>query len=135
MLVYNVWTHFSSRCQYAAGFTYFITANVTIFLFLFLNFYSKSYKKKRNAEREIQKEFEKQRNGTKQNGVEANGITEFGKNGVCTNDCTDISNLDDVPCAVDKACGDYIKKGKVFLTRRTGKQARTPEIEYESIKK
>ncbi|XP_047985926.1 elongation of very long chain fatty acids protein 7-like [Leguminivora glycinivorella] len=131
MLAYCIWTHFSPRCQFAVGFTYFISANVTIFLCLFLNFYSKSYKKKKSGEKEVQNEFEKQRNGTKQNGVEANGIATGKNNGVCTNDCTDLSNVEEVPCAVDKACGDYIKKGKVFLTRRTAKAC--GELDYESI--
>ncbi|KAI8428759.1 hypothetical protein MSG28_007440 [Choristoneura fumiferana] len=135
MLLYCLWTHFSPRCQFAVGFTYFISTNVIIFLFLFLNFYSKSYKK-RIAEKEIKKEFERARNGTKQNGfTEANGLAEKcgKKNGMCTNDCSDIPNLEEVPCEVDKACGDYIKKGKVFLTRRTAKQAYGPDYDFESI--
>ncbi|CAH4008659.1 elongation of very long chain fatty acids protein 7-like [Pieris brassicae] len=45
MLVYCIWTYFSPQCQYAAGFTYFISFNVIVFLLLFVNFYSKSYKK------------------------------------------------------------------------------------------
>ncbi|XP_023937822.2 elongation of very long chain fatty acids protein 7 [Bicyclus anynana] len=135
MLSYCAWTHNSPRCQYAAGFTYFISINVTIFLLLFLNFYSKNYK--------IRKEAMKQ-NGKAQNGFsnsspnnhKMNGVSEKcekKENGVCheTNGTTIID--DDTPLEVNKACGDYIKEGKVFLSRRTAKSAHGPDYDYDSI--
>ncbi|XP_049865777.1 elongation of very long chain fatty acids protein 7-like [Pectinophora gossypiella] len=138
MLAYCSWTHFSPRCQFAVGFTYFISANVIIFLFLFLNFYSKSYKKQRDAEKEIKEEYEKARNGVKRNGVcQPNGVTEEKcekkENGLCAGDSKDIPNLEDIPYEVNKPCGDYIKNGKVFLTRRTAKATYGAEYDFDSI--
>lgn len=49
MLVYCALTHFSPKCQYAAGFTYFISFNIIVFLLLFVNFYSKSYKRPKDT--------------------------------------------------------------------------------------
>lgn len=134
MLVYCAWTHFSPRCQYASGFTYFICANVMIFLFLFLNFYSKSYKGKKDVEKEIKEEYQKTRNGIKANGVKANGVTQKSEkgNGLHRNDCKN-SEADDVPYEVNNACGDYEKDGKVYLTRRTAKSAFGPEYNFDSI--
>lgn len=140
MLAYCLWTYFSPRCQYATGFTYFISANVIIFLFLFLNFYSKSYKKQRDAEKEIQQEFEKSqaaRNGVKKNGVcKSNGVAaecDKKENGMCAGDCKNIPNVEDVPFEVNDPCGDYAKDGKVFLTRRTAKAAFGAEYDFDSI--
>ncbi|XP_072940387.1 very long chain fatty acid elongase 7-like isoform X2 [Epargyreus clarus] len=134
MLSYCAWTYFSPRCQYATGFTYFISTNVTIFLILFLNFYSKSYKSKaRLAAKEPHKE--NAQNGMK-NGVKQNGVTEKCKekeNGVCGDNCKNAPNLEDIPYEVNKGCGDYIKDGKVYLTRRTAKAAYEPQLDFDSI--
>ncbi|XP_041976168.1 elongation of very long chain fatty acids protein 7-like isoform X2 [Aricia agestis] len=95
MLAYCAWTYNSPRCQFAVGFTYFISANVTIFLILFLNFYSKSYKKS--------KEFKSENGFTVCKPVKdekEDGFNTFG---------------------VDKICGDYVKDGQVYLSRRTAK--------------
>ncbi|XP_028162550.1 elongation of very long chain fatty acids protein 7-like [Ostrinia furnacalis] len=128
MLVYCAWTHFSPRCQYASGFTYFICANVTIFLLLFLNFYSKSYKAKKNVEKEIKEVHEKTRNGIKSNGVKTNGVTQSEENGKIHKNADD-----DTPYEVNNICGDYEKDGKVFLTRRTAKTAFGPQYDFDSI--
>lgn len=130
MLVYCAWTHFSPRCQYAAGFTYFICSNITIFLFLFLNFYTKSYKRKKDVEKEIKNEYAKSRNGIKTNGVHTNGFTKEVKENR-GNDDNDTK--DNNPYEVIKACGDYAKDGKVFITRRTAKAAYGPEYDFDSI--
>ncbi|CAH2107728.1 unnamed protein product [Euphydryas editha] len=130
MLSYCAWTYNSPRCQYATGFTYFISANVTIFLLLFLNFYSKSYKMKRESKKE---------NGKISNGFnKQNGVTdecEMKKNGLCPEANTDTPNIEEIPFEVNKACGDYIKDGKVFLTRRTAKAAYGPKYDFDSIMK
>lgn len=134
MLVYCAWTHFSPRCQYAAGFTYFICSNILIFLFLFLNFYSKSYKRKKDIEKEIRDEYARCRNGVKANGVHTNGFAkEVKENGVPGKESND--EQDDIPYEVNKACGDYIKDGKVFITRRTAKATYGPEYDFDSIMK
>jgi hypothetical protein len=140
MLVYCAWTHFSPRCQYASGFTYFICTNVTIFLFLFLNFYSKSYKGKKNIEKQIKEEYEKTRNGVKSNGVTKTidvNAQNFKKeeNGVHRNDIKNKADLEDdnVPYEVKNDCGDYEKDGKVYLTRRTAKAVHGPNYEFNNI--
>lgn len=138
MLSYCAWTHFSPRCQFASGFTYFISGNVTIFLLLFLNFYSKSYKNKKA--KVIDDENEKAQNGST-NGIckPLNGFAsekyENGENGMHRKNCNNISDLEEVNKAyeVNKACGDYMKDGKVFLTRRTAKAAYGPEYDFDSI--
>ncbi|XP_028026396.1 elongation of very long chain fatty acids protein 7-like isoform X2 [Bombyx mandarina] len=123
MLAYCAFTHFSPRCQYAAGFTYFICTNITIFLFLFLNFYSKSYK---GNEKELK---EKQNlDGTKADGCN-NG---YSVNGACGNACK-FASLEDVPHNVTVPCGDFTKNGKVFLSRRTAKAAFGDKLDYDSI--
>lgn len=140
MLSYCAWTHYSPKCQYAAGFTYFISINVTIFLLLFLNFYFKNYKNRKEAKE----------NGKVQNGIsnststndnlKTNGVAEKcekKENGVCpdheVNGKTNIEEL--IPFEVNKACGDYIKDGKVYLTRRTAKSAYGQEYDFDSIVK
>ncbi|XP_026729754.1 elongation of very long chain fatty acids protein 7-like isoform X1 [Trichoplusia ni] len=137
MLTYCAWTHFSPRCQYASGFTYFICSNITIFLFLFLNFYTKSYKKrnmeKKNVEKEIKEEYERAHNGVKTNGVCKNGVNQKKENGLHGNDCKSAPNIEENPCEVNKACGDYIKDGKLLLTRRTTKSAFGAEFDFDSI--
>lgn len=133
MLFYCAWTYNSPRCQYAVGFTYFISANVTIFLLLFLNFYSKSYKNKKNIE-------SKKENGKVTNGFNSpnqNGVSDKCDkkvNGTCREDKSD-TDIEEIPFEVNKACGDYIKDGKVFLTRRTAKAAYGPDYDFDSIKK
>lgn len=128
MLVYCAWTHFSPRCQYASGFTYFICANVTIFLLLFLNFYTKSYKARKSVEKEIKEVHEKTRNGIKTNGVKTNGVTPCEENGIHKN------NDEDTPYEVNNiCCGDYQKDSKVYLTRRTAKAAFGPQYDFDSI--
>ncbi|XP_045446289.1 elongation of very long chain fatty acids protein 7-like [Melitaea cinxia] len=134
MLSYCAWTYNSPRCQYATGFTYFISANVTIFLLLFLNFYAKSYKMKRDSK----KENDKTSNGfNKQNGVmdERNGGCDMKENGICREANTDAPNIEEIPFEVNKACGDYTKDGKMFLTRRTAKATYGSEYDYDSIMK
>ncbi|CAB3228025.1 unnamed protein product [Arctia plantaginis] len=134
MLAYCSWTHFSPRCQYASGFTYFICSNITIFLFLFLNFYYKSYKKSR-TEKEIKDEYEKAHNGaqTSKNGVCKNGVKQKKENGVHACVCKTISNLeDDVPYDI-KAGGDYIHDSNFILSRRTGKTTYGAEYDFDSI--
>lgn len=130
MLTYCTWTHFSPRCQYASGFTYFICSNITIFLFLFLNFYSKSYKK-RNVEKEIKDEYEKAHNGVK---TITNGVKQKQENGVRASACKTISNLEEVPIDI-KAGGDYIHDSNFFLSRRTGKTTFGAEYDFDSIMK
>lgn len=132
MLVYCAWTYNSPRCQYSVGFTYFISANVTIFLALFLNFYTKSYKKKKNLEA-------KKENGVLTNvfkNSNVNGVAdkcEMKENGTCKDEIN--GDIEELPFEVNKACGDYIKDGKVFLTRRTAKAAFGPDYDFDSIKK
>lgn len=138
MLAYCAVTHFSPRCQYAAGFTYFISANVTVFMFLFLNFYSKNYKKQRDAAKEIKEEFERTRNGINKNGVtKPNGVTkdksEEKENGMCGDCCKGIPNLEEIPYEVNDPCGDCPTDGKVFLTRRIAKAPLGPEYDFDSI--
>ncbi|XP_026486124.1 very long chain fatty acid elongase 7-like [Vanessa tameamea] len=128
MLSYCAWTYNSPRCQYATGFTYFISANVTIFLLLFLNFYSKSYK--------IKKESKKENTNTSNGFNKQNGVTEkceMKENGVCREENNDNPSIEEIPFEVNKACGDYIKDGKVFLTRRTAKATYGPEYDFDSI--
>ncbi|XP_050342667.1 elongation of very long chain fatty acids protein 7-like [Nymphalis io] len=128
MLSYCAWTYNSPRCQYATGFTYFISANVTIFLLLFLNFYSKSYKIKKDCK----KENIKTSNGfNKQNGT--TDKSEMKDNGVCREEKNDSPSIEEIPFEVNKACGDYIKDGKVFLTRRTAKATYGPEYDFDRI--
>ncbi|KAI5643773.1 GNS1/SUR4 family domain-containing protein [Phthorimaea operculella] len=138
MLSYCAWTHFSPRCQFSVGFTYFISGNVLIFLILFLNFYFKSYKKQK-AEKKSKAE-ETIRNGTKQNGV--NGICLNGgkeemckkkEDRLCEGDCEDIPSLEEIPYEVNRPCGDYSKNGKVFLSRRTAKTAFGAEYDFDRI--
>ncbi|KAG7299704.1 hypothetical protein JYU34_016702 [Plutella xylostella] len=151
MLSYCVWTHYSPRCQYATGFTYFISINVTIFLVLFLNFYSKSYKGKKKPQIDETEPFEKTRNGVERNGINKvqNGI----KNGVkaqngfekceakepfmrCGDIGGDASETEDVAHEVNVPYGDYSKNGKMYLTRRTAKAVNGPEYDFDSkIKK
>lgn len=137
MLTYCAWTHFSPRCQYASGFTYFICSNITIFLFLFLNFYTKSYKKrnleKKNIEKEIKEEYDRAHNGVKTNGVCKNGVNNKKENGLQGSDCKIVSNIEEIPCVVNKACGDYVKDGKFFLSRRMAKTACGAEYDFDSI--
>lgn len=132
MLLYCAWTYSSPRCQYATGFTYFISANVTIFLLLFLNFYTKSYKKGKDQDSEIKEEYQKSRNYVKNNVFTANGKPECEKkeNGKCKGDCKDV---DEVPYEVNHACGDYIKNGKVFLSRRTANATFGAKVDFDSI--
>ncbi|XP_053602818.1 very long chain fatty acid elongase 7-like [Plodia interpunctella] len=134
MLAYCTWTYFSPRCQFATGFTYFISGNVTLFLLLFLNFYYKSYKIKRSSDKT-------EKINDKQNGITngickpkgfASDIYENGDN-VQINDKKDIPDSEEIPYEVNNACGDYAKKGKIFLTRRTAKAAYGPEYDFDSI--
>ncbi|KAG6465127.1 hypothetical protein O3G_MSEX014949 [Manduca sexta] len=129
MLAYCAWTHFSPRCQYASGFTYFICTNITIFLFLFLNFYSKSYKKR--IEKKVNADSETRNGETKANGV-CNGVKRNNENGVNGN-CKNVPYLEEIPYEVDAACGDYSKDGSVYLTRRTAKGAFSSEYDFDSI--
>lgn len=135
MLLYCAWTYFSPRCQYATGFTYFISANVTIFLLLFLNFYTKSYKKGKDPEGEINEEYQKSRNGVKNNVFATNGIQECEKkeNGKCKGECKGTTGVEEVPYEVNHSCGDYIKNGKVFLSRRTANAAFGAKVDFDSI--
>lgn len=132
MLTYCAWTHNSSRCQYASGFTYFISSNITIFLLLFLNFYSKSYKK-RNAEKMLKEEHEKIRNGltTSLNGVSKNGIKRQKENGLHENDLKNIPNREQNNCD-NKADGDS-NEDYFLLTRRAAKIDSGPEYNFENI--
>ncbi|XP_026751278.1 elongation of very long chain fatty acids protein 7-like [Galleria mellonella] len=134
MLLYCVWTHFSPRCQYAAPFTYFISANVTIFLVLFLNFYAKSYKNRKGSEKKIESD-QTTRNGFSSGICKPNGITpdKLEENGVSKRDCKSSGELEEIPYEVNKGCGDYTKDGKVFMTRRTAKAAFGPEYDFDSI--
>lgn len=139
MLAYCANTHFSPRCQYATGFTYFICSNILVFLFLFLNFYSKSYKKK-YFEKVTDRDYTKSHNGVKTNGVFKNGITkdvkENGSQGedVHNNENKNANNAkDDIPYEVERGCGDYIKDGKTYITRRTAKAAYGSEHDFESL--
>ncbi|KAM3961963.1 very long chain fatty acid elongase 7 [Aphomia sociella] len=136
MLIYCSWTHFSPRCQYAAAFTYFISANVTIFLVLFLNFYAKSYKIRKDLKKKIEND-QGSRNGTTNfNGIcKSNGIKpeKCEGNGVHKRDCKTTAELEEIPYEVNKACGDYTKDGKVFMTRRTAKAAFGSEYDFNSI--
>ncbi|XP_075970163.1 very long chain fatty acid elongase 7-like [Anticarsia gemmatalis] len=135
MLTYCAWTHFSPRCQYASGFTYFICSNITIFLFLFLNFYSKSYKK-RNVEKEIKEEYEKAHNGVKTtttNGVCKNGVKQKKENGVHGNDSKSVSNITEQIPYDRNACGDCVKDGQYYLSRRTPKATYGAEYDFDSI--
>lgn len=130
MLSYCAWTYFSPRCQYAPGFTYFISANVTIFLILFLNFYAKNYRLLKT------KELKAIRNGVKN--PKANGATDKqgGNEMELTGDiCKGIPNLEDSPCEVEKACGDFIKDGRAYLTRRSAKSTCSSECGIERITK
>lgn len=132
MLSYCAWTYFSPRCQYATGFTYFISANVTIFLLLFLNFYSKSYKSRGKITKD---NTEKAQNGVKTD-LKQNGVTDRCKkkeNGVCAENCKEFNNLEEIPYEVEKGCGDYIKDGKMFITRRTAKAAYGPQLDFDDI--
>ncbi|KAL4711173.1 hypothetical protein ACJJTC_015282 [Scirpophaga incertulas] len=136
MLLYCAWTHFSPRCQYAAGFTYFICTNVIIFLILFLNFYSKSYKEKRDAEKRTKVEYNKTCNGLKKNGfIKSDEIknkrANKEQNGLNKSDDKNTIEAEDyiTPYEVTNACGDYQKNGKVYLTRRTAKEAFGPEFD------
>ncbi|CAG9785324.1 unnamed protein product [Diatraea saccharalis] len=136
MLLYCAWTHFSPRCQYASGFTYFISGNITIFLLLFLNFYSKSYKGKKNVEKEIKEEYKKLRNGVKTNDTNKPIViaTQNGKkeeNGFHRNNVNNINELNDN--TVLNGCRDYSKDAKVFLTRRPAKEALGPHYDYDSV--
>ncbi|KAJ0180132.1 hypothetical protein K1T71_004723 [Dendrolimus kikuchii] len=160
MLAYCAHTHFSSRCQYASGFTYFICTNITIFLFLFLNFYSKSYKAKKNIEREIKEEYEKARNGIKrcsngstikpENGITDGNLSSNPERGDCKStkdlskddfqshcylDRGDCINSTDVivPSEVKKAYDDHADDEKLVLIRRTT-QAGGPKVDLNSIK-
>ncbi|XP_050682372.1 elongation of very long chain fatty acids protein 7-like [Leptidea sinapis] len=135
MLLYCACTHYSPRCQYAPGFTYFISANVVIFLFLFLNFYSKSYRRKNGTKcqeyettctNSTNNNHTNKLNGTKQK-------CEKFENGFCTPNCLVDNDFDNVAHEVTKACGDYVKNGKVYLTRRSAKAAYGPDFNYESI--
>lgn len=45
----------------------------------------------------------------------------------------DNDTKDNNPYEVIKACGDYAKDGKVFITRRTAKAAYGPEYDFDSI--
>ncbi|OWR40661.1 putative Elongase [Danaus plexippus plexippus] len=131
MLLYCAWTHNSPRCQYASGFTYFIFINVTIFLILFLNFYYKNYKIKMDAK----KEYEKTQNGVRTS-KHTNGINDKNykkENGVCSQVRNETDDVDDVPCEVNQACGDFMKDGKVFLSRRTASAAYGPNYDFDSI--
>ncbi|XP_034824362.1 very long chain fatty acid elongase 7-like [Maniola hyperantus] len=143
MLSYCAWTHYTPRCQYAAGFTYFISINVTIFLLLFLNFYAKNYKNRMEAKKEnesVQNGFSNSNVNHKFNGVsdsnnhnhKANGVSEKCEKNEC-HETNGKTNIEEIPCEVNKACGDYIKDGKVFLTRRTAKAAYGPEYDFDSI--
>lgn len=133
MLAYCANTHFSPRCQYAAGFTYFICSNILIFLFLFLNFYSKSYKKK-GLKKEIEDDYVKNHNGVKTNGVCKNGVLKDVKeNGSKADTNVDTNILDDIPYEVEMGGGDYIKDGKRYITRRTAKAAYGAEYDFDSL--
>ena len=133
MLFYCAWTYNSPRCQYAVGFTYFISANVTIFLILFLNFYTKSYKNKKNLE--AKKENGVHTNGFKNSNVHGVSIKcDKKENGICKNDKIN-DDIEEIPYEVNKPCGDYIKDGKVYLTRLTAKAAYGPDYDFDSIKK
>ncbi|CAK1603818.1 unnamed protein product [Parnassius mnemosyne] len=133
MLSYCAWTHFSPRCQYVPGFTYFISANVTIFLILFLNFYVKNYKLKKDKEYK-NTENKAILNGI-QNNIKTNGIAKkcSDANGVVGDICKGIPNLEEIPCDVEKVCGDFIKDGKAYLTRRTCKSAYAPKCGFEHM--
>lgn len=83
-------------------------------------------------ERELKGEYAKGRNGVKANGVYTNGVTKDVKeNGSTGNNIKDTK--DDIPYEVNKAGGDFIKDGKVYLTRRTAKAAYGPEYDFDSI--
>ncbi|CAH2074984.1 unnamed protein product, partial [Iphiclides podalirius] len=129
MLSYCAWTYFSPRCQYEPGFTYFISANVTIFLILFINFYTKNYKLLKN--KELKAMYDKVKNNTESNGV----TRKLSDNEMeLTGDiCKGIPNLEDSPCEVEKACGDFIKDGKAYLTRRSAKCAFSSECGIDRI--
>ncbi|XP_059061407.1 elongation of very long chain fatty acids protein 7-like [Achroia grisella] len=133
MLVYCCWTHFSPKCQYSAPFTYFISANVTIFLLLFLNFYVKSYKSRKTAEKKIESD-QSTRNGITNGFSKSNGITpdKSEENGIHRR-LKNTEELDDVPYQVNKTCGDYTKDGKVYMARRTATAAFGSEYNFDSI--
>ncbi|XP_068630459.1 very long chain fatty acid elongase 7-like [Battus philenor] len=124
MLSYCAWTYYSPRCQYAPGFTYFISANVTIFLILFLNFYVKNYKMRKD------KKLKATTNGFS---ASANGIPNDCKDDEVVGDiCKGIPNLEDIPCKVEKACEDFINDGKVYL-RRGAKSGFVSECNFDTI--
>lgn len=88
--------------------------------------------------RDSKKENDKTSNGfNKQNGVrdESNGGCKMKENGVCREANSDAPNIEEIPFEVNKACGDYTKDGKVFLTRRTAKATYGPEYDYDRIMK
>ncbi|RVE47297.1 hypothetical protein evm_008034 [Chilo suppressalis] len=123
MLFYCAWTHFSPRCQYNSSFTYFISGNITIFLFLFLNFYSKSYKGKKDIKKEIKEEYNKTRNGIKTDDATKliNAVTQNGKseeNGFHRNNVNNTNGVGD-NIKLKNSSEDYSKDGKMLLTRRT----------------
>ncbi|KPJ15880.1 Elongation of very long chain fatty acids protein 7 [Papilio machaon] len=122
MLSYCAWTYFSPRCQYAPGFTYFISANVTIFLILFLNFYVKNYKLQKNRQHKTMT------NGHKDKVNSVNNCNED----VIGDICKGIPNLEDIPCKVEKACEEIIKDGKEYLKRRSVNSF-VPECDYDSL--
>lgn len=78
------------------------------------------------------KDFAKSENGIKANKI--NGVTdEFVKLDNKDQDCGKNGIIDDIPYEVNKACGDFVKDGQVFLTRRTAKAAYGPDFDFESI--
>lgn len=88
---------------------------------------------KKNVEKEIKEEYERAHNGVKTNGVCKNGVNQKKENGLHGNDCKSAPNIEENPCEVNKACGDYIKDGKLLLTRRTTKSAFGAEFDFDSI--
>lgn len=71
-----------------------------------------------------------------------NGVTNNLSNGVqcenkedsmCKGDSKDIPRVDEVPYEVNHPCGDYIKNGKVFLSRRTANAAFGAKVDFDSI--
>ncbi|CAK1553382.1 unnamed protein product [Leptosia nina] len=123
MLLYCVWTHFSPRCQYAAGFTYFISFNVIVFLLLFLNFYSKSYKSKGSKRDES---IEVQNGHCKLNGAKLNvGDKE---NGIYKNGSL---NGTQVPYDTNAFKDMKIENG----LKRRSKECNGPDLSFRSIEK
>ncbi|XP_038210601.1 elongation of very long chain fatty acids protein 7-like [Zerene cesonia] len=127
MLTYCAWTYYSPRCQYATGFTFFISSNVVIFLVLFLNFYTKSYKGRSDAKKQ-RIECAKAQNGSNDHlNLNGNNICDNNENGFCRS-----NGKMNLRVPYESVNGDN-KNGKL-VSRRLNKEVDGPDFNYGAKK-